>query len=64
MFNFHSNILEAIQVVWFSIFCKPIIIHPVYAISPRSSFHSGPSFGMLNLADFFVLKFYPTEYCQ
>jgi len=66
MFNFRTNILEAVQVtddVWFLIFCgfrKPVIIHSVYMASSCSS--PGSSYDVLNLtdvADVFVADFIP-----
>jgi len=40
--------------VWFPIFCdfcKPVIGHPVYTLSPCTSPDSGPAYDILNRAD-------------
>jgi len=40
--------------VWFSIscdFCQPVMVHPVYIVSPCLSSDSGPSYVILTLAD-------------
>jgi len=36
---------------FFSHFCQPVIIHPVYTISPCSPPDSGPSYDISDLAD-------------
>jgi len=49
--------LEAVQVAWFPIFrdfCRSVIIHLVYMVSPCSFPDSAPSYGILNLADVFA----------
>jgi len=57
MSNFHIKRLEIIQKtcsIWFPIFCdfcQPVIIHPVYMISPYSSPNSDSSYDISNFAD-------------
>jgi hypothetical protein len=66
--NFYT-ILETVQVIWLSIFydfCKLIIIHPIYIVSPCSfSLDSDLSYDILNLANIanVVIEFYLAEWC-